>query len=1160
MHPFYLTPTALSDFSLLIFIGFVIAYLGLLLRRARQHGEKAVTMGFLLGAFAGMAGAILCIFLEETLYPHAGQLVLPLQTVFLTAGLVCLLQFAYRFPAAFPAEKREMRVAFWLSLLYPLGELGFAIYRYVMLAQGAIRYRPGWTLIFFIVWIAWVALRKVALADLRPAPYWRKFWQPREALARRARNTALIGLLLLLIMGISLLRDNAPFSEYVAFALISVGILATVLIFILYYLQALPEQTSFIVKLAAVSLASLMALTGAMGYLLTQPFTQSYHNPNSDLTGKTLRFSPNARGGYTTNWVAYRFEPAWDESLPEEYNHAAIGFAFPFFGKNWSEFYVMRNSVVSFGREAFLLDSLFQYGRVPAIFLLGLDLDPPAANEVGGLYIHRAPQKTTVTWLNLPESRTETHRNTLQLTLYPDGVFETSFVALDDPVPFDMRVPWHSYRLLGALPGNGNTRLAYFQLAQDLPYAGNADGAAAAFHLEFRRTLHTFLLPYFYVILLSTAVLLLTIPFYFRAVLVRPLDNLLVGLRKVDAGQLDVTIPVLARDEFGYVTESFNKMTGELRALVRDLDGRVAERTIALADARAYLDNILRSATDYAIITTDRELRITFFNHRAEAMYGIREADALGQPIAHICAQERDAARFEAGLRRVENHGAHEYVMALAGPNGLRQIASRIAGIYDSAGHLLGYARFSRDVTERMITEARLLSQQRSIAVLEERAQIGRDLHDHLGQIFGFLSLQSQTAAALLAAGKEEAGLLALEQLGEVAQEGHNQVREFILGMRSSLAAAPQDFWGNLQAYAVRLRQLYQMEVTLDLPPQPGLLLPPDKELHLLRIIQESLTNVRRHSGVEQARISFRQEGARMRVTIADAGQGFDARAFLPDTARPLSDLGQPAGPSTADAGHFGLAGMAERAAALGGDLQIRSRPGEGTAIEISFPVGREGIGELAGPLKDLRVLLVDDQPIFLEGLHNLLTAYGLHVVGMAHDGLEAQALARSARPDVIVMDIHMPVCDGIEATRRIKQAMPETEIVMLSVSAEDETLFEALKAGASGYLLKSMRAAEFFLLISGLAEGIPPLAPELAAKVLAEFQGRLQTEATLSDEQSRILRRVAQGRTYLQIGLELSLSERTVKRYMKEIMDVLHVGSRAEAEAYARQRGLGVC
>jgi DNA-binding CsgD family transcriptional regulator len=110
--------------------------------------------------------------------------------------------------------------------------------------------------------------------------------------------------------------------------------------------------------------------------------------------------------------------------------------------------------------------------------------------------------------------------------------------------------------------------------------------------------------------------------------------------------------------------------------------------------------------------------------------------------------------------------------------------------------------------------------------------------------------------------------------------------------------------------------------------------------------------------------------------------------------------------------------------------------------------------------------------------------------------------------------------------------------------------------AGASGYLLKSMQAADFFLLITGLTEGIPPLAPQLAAKVLAEFQSRLQIEASLTDEQKRILGLVAQGRTYLQIGLELNLSERTVKRYMKEIMALLHVSSRAEVEAYAREQG----
>ncbi len=558
-------------------------------------------------------------------------------------------------------------------------------------------------------------------------------------------------------------------------------------------------------------------------------------------------------------------------------------------------------------------------------------------------------------------------------------------------------------------------------------------------------------------------------------------------------------------------------------------------------------------------------------------MYNTAEADALGRPIADVCTQERHAERFEAGLRTVESQGAHEYVMVQEGPNGPRHIASRISGIYDEAKNLLGYARFSRDITERTHTEARLLSQQRAIATLEERTQIGQELHDRLGQVFGFLSLQSQAAEALFAAQKQEAGLIALERLEDVAQDAHNQVREFILGMKAG-AAESHDFWESLRAYAVRLRHLYQMRVTLELPESDGPLLPPDKELHLLRIIQEALTNARLHSGVDQAQVCFRQEGALMRVIIADAGRGFDAATPASDPvarARTLSDLDQTdsLGAEGEEEGgeeaalHFGLSGMAERAKALGGSLQIHSLPGAGARVEVTFPVGRGGADDLAQsesftgkrPLKDSRVLLVDDQPIFLEGLNNLLTAYGLHVVGMAHDGLEAQELARTTRPDVIVMDIHMPVCDGIEATRRIKAENPAVEIVMLSVSAEDETLFEALKAGASGYLLKSMTAADIFLLITGLVDGVPPLAPELAGKVLAEFQNHLQAQpdVTLTDEQSHILGQVAKGRTYIQIGMALNLSERTVRRYMKEIMSPLHVNSRAEAERYARGRGL---
>ncbi len=118
-----------------------------------------------------------------------------------------------------------------------------------------------------------------------------------------------------------------------------------------------------------------------------------------------------------------------------------------------------------------------------------------------------------------------------------------------------------------------------------------------------------------------------------------------------------------------------------------------------------------------------------------------------------------------------------------------------------------------------------------------------------------------------------------------------------------------------------------------------------------------------------------------------------------------------------------------------------------------------------------MKLLLVDDQPLFIEGLQNLLAAHGLDVAGTASDGMEALEQARALRPDVILMDIQMPRCDGLEATRLIKAEMPEVKIVMLTASGEEEALQEALKCGASGYLLKSLDAGEFFQLLSGLTQ-----------------------------------------------------------------------------------------
>jgi len=211
-----------------------------------------------------------------------------------------------------------------------------------------------------------------------------------------------------------------------------------------------------------------------------------------------------------------------------------------------------------------------------------------------------------------------------------------------------------------------------------------------------------------------------------------------------------------------------------------------------------------------------------------------------------------------------------------------------------------------------------------------------------------------------------------------------------------------------------------------------------------------------------------------------------------------------------------------------------------------------------------MKVLLVDDQPLFLEGLQNLRAARGIEVVGTAADGLEALEKARALRPDVILMDVQMPRCNGLTATRLIKAEMPEVQIVMLTVSEEDEDLFEAIKSGASGYLLKSLDADDFFQLLSGLEQGEAPLSPGLAAKILEEFArhppagsetcGRIQE---LTRRQTAVLTLVAQGLTYNEVGETLCISERTVKYHMGEIVKRLHLQNRAEVIAYAARMGL---
>jgi two-component system NarL family response regulator len=232
-----------------------------------------------------------------------------------------------------------------------------------------------------------------------------------------------------------------------------------------------------------------------------------------------------------------------------------------------------------------------------------------------------------------------------------------------------------------------------------------------------------------------------------------------------------------------------------------------------------------------------------------------------------------------------------------------------------------------------------------------------------------------------------------------------------------------------------------------------------------------------------------------------------------------------------------------------------------------------------------MRILVVDDHALFAEGLQRILQAGGHQVVGYASNGLEALQLARESHPDLILMDIRMPVCDGLEATLLIKTECPEIQIVMLTASAEHDDLFEALKRGASGYLLKNLTSNVLFNYITGLTRGEAPLSRELSAYLLREFsqqatdlaahkqmlkngsvetdgtsneqQVESQSETMLTNRQREILEMVAAGFSYKEVGGVLHLSENTVKYHMGGIVRLLHQKNREQVVAYAISTGL---
>ncbi len=215
--------------------------------------------------------------------------------------------------------------------------------------------------------------------------------------------------------------------------------------------------------------------------------------------------------------------------------------------------------------------------------------------------------------------------------------------------------------------------------------------------------------------------------------------------------------------------------------------------------------------------------------------------------------------------------------------------------------------------------------------------------------------------------------------------------------------------------------------------------------------------------------------------------------------------------------------------------------------------------------MDEMRVLLADDHSLFRNGIASLLKSRkDIQVVGEASNGEEAVEQARKHKPDVILMDISMPKCDGLQAVQTIKQEMPQVRIIILTVSDDDRNLFAAIKNGADGYLLKTIEPVELYEMLGRVYRGEAPISGVMARKILQEFRSLKQSEShlpksaeELSAREIEILELVVRGETNSQIAKSLGIAENTVKIHLRNILEKLHMENRIQAAIYAVHQGL---
>lgn len=442
------------------------------------------------------------------------------------------------------------------------------------------------------------------------------------------------------------------------------------------------------------------------------------------------------------------------------------------------------------------------------------------------------------------------------------------------------------------------------------------------------------------------------------------------------------------------------------------------------------------------------------------------------------------------------------------------------------------------------IENARLYAASRELGAAEERNRLVAEIHDTLAQSLLALTFQLRAARGLVVTSPERA-VAELLEAEERARGALEEARRSVWNLGpASLEAGTlvEALQGEL---AASKRSGLPGRLVVTGTPRP---LPAEIQLALFRTAQEALTNARKHAHANQVEIALDYGLTAVRLTVGDDGVGFDPGAAAGRGPRPE--------------GGYGLVGMADRLRRIGGTVSVESDPARlpGTRVMATVPYDLPPyatgphLTTATRPVKQIRVIVADDHPATRSGIAGLLAQQAdIEVVATAANGEEALALVETLRPDVLMIDLRMPKLSGVEAIARLGRMGVPTKAVAVTTFAQDELVFQALRAGARGYLLKDASPEELAAAVRVVSAGGTLLTPLIAGK-LAEG---LSHQERLTAREREVLSLLAHGLPDKEIAGQLGTSVKTANFHAANVIAKLGAQNRAEAVRLAYERGL---